>query len=127
MTSSVLMYPDLPPLLLCYQAMQGGHSDNHGGHDSVTMETEGGAGGHDLSGVYKGLCALSGIYLFFVMERVLTIITNLKRKHKRVGYMHLLPPRVLLYLRVENPWQYPLDFRVTNFAKSDWTLTDLYD
>ena len=39
-----------------------------------------------MSGVYKGLVGLMGIYFFFIIERTVTIITDIKRKRKQVRH-----------------------------------------
>lgn len=50
----------------------GGHDhDSHGGHDD-----------DHTSGIYKGLSALVGIYLFFIIEKTMQI--RRARKEKRV-------------------------------------------
>ncbi|KAL3836880.1 hypothetical protein ACJMK2_022287 [Sinanodonta woodiana] len=41
-----------------------------------------GKDGHDIGGVLKGLCGLGGIYFFFFMENILTILTEFKRRQK---------------------------------------------
>ncbi|KAH3775078.1 zinc transporter ZIP10-like isoform X2 [Dreissena polymorpha] len=52
------------------------HSHNHGdGHS------------HDLGPIYKGLCGLLGIFFFFIIERVLTILTAIKRRRKKQKYL----------------------------------------
>ncbi|XP_062590104.1 zinc transporter ZIP10-like [Saccostrea cucullata] len=41
--------------------------------------------------VFKGLTALVGIFIFFFIERVMTIVTNIKRKRKeKIHYEHQL-------------------------------------
>ena len=60
--------------------MSGGHSEDSHGHGGI----ETGGEGHSMEGVYKGLCGLIGIYFFFIMERILTIFTDIKRKRKQV-------------------------------------------
>ncbi|XP_052804834.1 zinc transporter ZIP10-like isoform X2 [Mya arenaria] len=69
-------------LHLLPHAIAGGHGgegeSDHGhshGEDSHA---------HDLGPIYKGLGALMGIYFFFVIERILTIITEMKRKRKKL-------------------------------------------
>lgn len=59
----------------------GGH-ESHGHEDSH---------GHNSQAVWIGLMALSGIYGFFILERVVTIITLVKNKKKR---QVVLPARV---------------------------------
>ncbi|KAL3836879.1 hypothetical protein ACJMK2_022286 [Sinanodonta woodiana] len=39
--------------------------------------------GHDVGGVFKGLCCLGSIYLFFLLESVLTLLTDCNRKRKK--------------------------------------------
>ena len=60
-----------------FQAFQGGHS-SHGEHDSHDNSQH-------MSSVLKGLCGLGGIYFFFLIERLLTIHTQEKRKRNNVG------------------------------------------
>lgn len=66
-------------LHLLPHAMSGGHSEDSHGHGGI----ETGGEGHSMEGVYKGLCGLMGIYFFFIMERILTIFTDIKRKRKQ--------------------------------------------
>ncbi|KAK3596401.1 hypothetical protein CHS0354_019000 [Potamilus streckersoni] len=44
---------------------------------------EGKDGGHDIGGVLKGLSGLGGIYFFFLIEKILTILTEFKRRQKK--------------------------------------------
>ncbi|XP_041372401.1 zinc transporter ZIP10-like [Gigantopelta aegis] len=37
---------------------------------------------HNLTNIWKGLCALLGVFFFFLMERVLHIVTDMKRRKK---------------------------------------------
>lgn len=62
-----------------FKALAGGHEE-HG--------EEGAAPGEALTdeqmNVFKGLTALVGIFIFFFIERVMTIITDIKRKRREV-------------------------------------------
>ncbi|KAL3836297.1 hypothetical protein ACJMK2_021734 [Sinanodonta woodiana] len=70
-------------LHLLPHALSEGHDNSHrGDHDNE------GSGGqeehaHSSDGVFKGLCALAGIFIFFLLERILTILTDVRRKRKR--------------------------------------------
>lgn len=63
-------------LHLLPHAFSGGHGDEASGHKHA----------HDVGPVYKGLCGLLAIYIFFFMERIVTIITQMKqsRKHLKI-------------------------------------------
>lgn len=61
--------------ILCKQAFGDG-SHKHGSDDSHVEESR--------LGVMKGLVGLLAIYVFFVMERLVTLFTNSKRKQKKV-------------------------------------------
>lgn len=65
-------------LHLIPHAYQGGH-DSHtgeGSHDSHDMSDH-------VTSVMKGLCGLGGIYFFFLIERLLTIHTQQRRKKNK--------------------------------------------
>ncbi|XP_071091491.1 zinc transporter ZIP10-like [Haliotis cracherodii] len=51
--------------------------DNHGAEEN-------GLNSEDIhkTAAFKGLCGLAGMFFFFVMERILTIVTDIKRKRK---------------------------------------------
>lgn len=66
-------------MTLCYSCLQA--IADHSDHDH-------GEGGHSTIPVYKGLCALLGIYLFFIMERVVTKFTESKRR--KVSWIFLV-------------------------------------
>lgn len=56
-----------------------------GGHDHSNDHTNGGHGHDDHSqGVYKGLGAIVGIYVFFVIEKIMQM--RRARKEKRVSW-----------------------------------------
>ncbi|XP_069121951.1 zinc transporter ZIP10-like isoform X2 [Argopecten irradians] len=63
-------------LHLLPHALQGGHDHSSDSHESEGDEM------HNTA-VLKGLCGMGAIFLFFTMERVLSIVTNLKRKQKK--------------------------------------------
>ncbi|CAG2237459.1 SLC39A10 [Mytilus edulis] len=67
-------------LHLIPHAFQGGHS-SHGEHDSHDNSQH-------MSSVLKGLCGLGGIYFFFLIERLLTIHTQEKRKRNNGKSKH---------------------------------------
>ncbi|XP_048781112.2 zinc transporter ZIP10-like [Ostrea edulis] len=61
--------------------------DNHA-HDSPTPD---GKPTEEQKNVFKGLTALIGIFIFFFIERVMTIVTNIKRKRREAEhYRHQL-------------------------------------
>ncbi|XP_052095423.1 zinc transporter ZIP6-like isoform X6 [Mytilus californianus] len=62
-------------LHLIPHAFESGHS-SHGEHESHDNSQH-------MSSVLKGLCGLGGIYFFFLIERLLTIHTQEKRKRKK--------------------------------------------
>ncbi|XP_033732150.1 zinc transporter ZIP10-like [Pecten maximus] len=66
-------------LHLLPHALQGGDDHDHSSHGNSKADDK------HTTAILKGLCGMSAIFLFFIMERVLSIITNLKRKHKKNG------------------------------------------
>ena len=63
----------------------GSESSDHGEHEGE----ESGEHSHHTS-VFLGVVALSGMYLFFIMERMMTLITDWKhKKRKRVQMLYL--------------------------------------
>ena len=69
----------IPILIFDFQAFQDGHS-NH--TDEESHDTS-----NHVTSVMKGLCGLVGIYFFFLIERLLTIHTQQKRKKNKVLYI----------------------------------------
>ncbi|XP_052285013.1 zinc transporter ZIP10-like [Dreissena polymorpha] len=72
-------------LHLLPHAMAGGHEGEKGHDHSSHGNVESRA--HDLGPIYKGLCGLLGIFFFFIIERVFTIVTETKRKKQKREYM----------------------------------------
>ncbi|XP_060078538.1 zinc transporter ZIP6-like isoform X2 [Ylistrum balloti] len=64
-------------LHLLPHALQGGH--DHSSHGNKEEDEK-----HQLA-ILKGLCGMGAIFLFFTMERVLSIVTDMKRKRKKKG------------------------------------------
>ncbi|XP_021373031.1 zinc transporter ZIP10-like [Mizuhopecten yessoensis] len=64
-------------LHLLPHALQGGH--DHSSHGNSEADNS------HKTAVLKGLCGMGAIFLFFTMERVLSIVTDLKRKHQKKG------------------------------------------
>ncbi|XP_067651491.1 zinc transporter ZIP10-like [Haliotis asinina] len=66
-------------LHLLPHAIIGHRLHNHDSHGTEGLHSE------DIhkSAVFKGLCGLAGMFFFFVMERILTIVTDIKRKRKQ--------------------------------------------
>lgn len=58
----------------------GNESHKHGSDDSHVEESR--------QGVMKGLVGLLAIYVFFIMERLVTLFTNSKRKQKKVKHFY---------------------------------------
>ncbi|ELT90758.1 hypothetical protein CAPTEDRAFT_18141 [Capitella teleta] len=66
------------------------HAISPGGHDESEEEGH----GHDLDPIWKGAVILVGIYTFFMVERIMAMITQWKRqKHGRSqhGHSHEVP------------------------------------
>lgn len=62
-----------------FKALAGGHEE-HGEEEPAS----GGGLTDEQINVFKGLTALIGIFIFFFIERVMTIITDIKRKRREV-------------------------------------------
>ena len=56
-------------------------STDNSGHDLHANDVEESHTNH-REGFYKGLIALLGIYVFFFMERLFTLFTSARKKHK---------------------------------------------
>ncbi|KAJ8306890.1 hypothetical protein KUTeg_014974 [Tegillarca granosa] len=81
-------------LHLIPHALQDSHvSHDHSSHGDKSHEQS------HANGVYKGLCGLAGIYFFFLMERLLTILTDMKRKRKKIDFYIKDRQNYLLYKR----------------------------
>lgn len=69
-------------LFLCrFQALAGGHEEGHAHEEPAPGE---GLTDEQVN-VFKGLTALIGIFIFFFIERIMTIVTDLKRKRREVS------------------------------------------
>lgn len=62
-----------------FKALAGGH-DEHGEEEAAPGD---GLTDEQMN-VFKGLTALIGIFIFFFIERMMTIITDIKRKRREV-------------------------------------------
>ena len=71
----------------------GSESNDHGEHEGE----ESGEHSHHTS-VFMGVVALSGMYLFFIMERLMVLITDWKHKKRKRVQM----PYLFSFLCVQN-------------------------
>ena len=80
---------------------QGGHQHHHdlnetSGHGSHGEEDE-----HDLDPVWKGLTALSGVYIMFLIEHFLTLGKMYKDRKKKVRDQHGVVLHPLLRVSID--------------------------
>lgn len=74
---------------MCWLQAQGGHHHHHhegpGDMEGPVFHTEHEEHEEDLDGVWKGLTALSGVYVMFLIEHFLTLGKMYKDKKQKVG------------------------------------------
>ena len=66
-----------------FQAFLGLNGGGHSHSDSSSLGEAGGDEHDEMSGVLMGVTALTGMYLFFIMERLMVIITHWKHKKRK--------------------------------------------